>query len=226
MKNILVIGDRSLSKYFEQHLGPKGFTVEMAPDAEQGIALAGTKSHALVVLAADRDVLRRIRAASMVPVVVVLPDFDPEACISCLELGADDCLFHPVNPRELVARVRAIQRRAGRGWPDGDELTGELLTAGDLKLETGSRTAWRAGAPLPLTGVEFTLLEILVRGAGRVLSRELLTRQVLGRRFSPFDRAIDVHVSSLRRKLGADGQERVKTVRGQGYLFASSRAEG
>jgi two-component system response regulator CpxR len=221
MKNILVIGDRSLSDYLEHHLGPRGFTVETAPDAEEGVALAGAERHALVVLAADHDVLRRIRAVSMVPVVVVLPDFDHEACITCLELGADDCLFRPINPRELVARVRAIQRRAGRGWPDGDELTGELLTAGELKLETGSRTAWRADTELPLTGVEFTLLEVLVRGAGRVLSRELLTRQVLGRRFGPFDRAIDVHVSSLRRKLGEDGSVRIRTVRGQGYLFAS-----
>jgi len=214
---LLVIGDAGPLRGC---LEPKGYTIEQVGDTEEGIdrALSGDCSLVVISLPAPLDLLQRIRELSMVPILTLLPTADDTDRIACLEQGADDCFAHPCNPRELVARVRSIQRRAGRVWPPGEEPTGEVLVAGDLTLDTSSREVKRKGEPVPLTGVEFSLLEMLVRAAGRPLSREALTRQVLRRRFSPFDRSIDVHVSSLRKKIGA---ERIHTVRGVGYLFTS-----
>jgi DNA-binding response OmpR family regulator len=147
-------------------------------------------------------------------------DFDR---ILGLELGADDYLPKPFNPRELAARIRAILRRAK---PQSAELAPQLpepILLGDLELDHGARVARRSGEPVNLTTVEFQLLEVLLRAAGRVVTREVLVRDVLGRGFSSFDRSIDVHVSNLRKKLGPypDGTERIKGVRGFGYLYVA-----
>lgn len=213
---LLVIGDATP---IQDCLKAKGYALEQS-DGEEGIERALSGDHALVVLSLQGplDTLQRIRELSMVPILTLLPPSDDTDRITCLEQGADDCFAQPCDPRELVARVRSIQRRAGRVWPLGEEPTGEVLKAGDLSLDTSSREVKVAGAPVPLTGVEFSLLEMLLRASGRPLSREALTRQVLRRRFSPFDRSIDVHISSLRKKVGA---ERIHTVRGVGYLFTS-----
>lgn len=216
---LLVVGRATtLSK----HLGDKGYSVETC-DRTEGIERAISDEYAVVLIDAPDgcELLRQIREVTMVPVLMLMQrDCTHEDCIRGLEAGADDCLLPPFDPRELVARLRSIQRRAGRIWPPGEEPTGELITVGDVELDTAARRAKRGGQPLPLTGVEFTLLETLVRAAGRVLSREALTRQVLRRKFSPFDRSIDVHISSLRKKLGPDGPERIRTQRGEGYLYA------
>jgi two-component system response regulator CpxR len=134
-----------------------------------------------------------------------------------LEMGADDYLPKPFNPRELVARIRAVLRRVEatvRAEP-------ELITVGDVVLDTGARTAHRDGEEIRLTAVEFDVLEQLVRNAGVVVSREKLTRDVLDREYSALDRSIDMHVSNLRRKLGTEyaGVERIKTIRGVGYVY-------
>src|SRR5690242_8729132 len=162
------------------------------------------------------DVLRKLRASSTVPVLLLTARGQDVDRIVGLELGADDYLPKPFNPRELIARIRAILRRTGRS-----EATRGPLVVGDLRIDPAVREAWLEDAPLSLTSAEFTLLEAFMRESGRVLSREQLTESVLGRKLGPFDRVIDVHVSNLRKKLGIphDGQ-RIKAVRGSGYLFA------
>jgi len=132
-----------------------------------------------------------------------------------LEIGADDYLPKPFNPRELLARIRAILRRASPARSDG-----ERLTAGDITLDTGAREAWINSRQVNLTSVEFSLLEEFMRHAGHVVTRDDLTQSVLGRKLGAFDRVIDVHVSNLRKKLtGGSAGERIKAVRGAGYQF-------
>jgi two-component system, OmpR family, response regulator CpxR len=130
----------------------------------------------------------------------------------------------PFNPRELAARIRAILRRAKPQPPELAPQLPEPMLLGDLELDHAARVVRRGGEPVNLTTVEFQLLEVLLRAAGQVVTREVLVRDVLGREFSPFDRSIDVHVSNLRKKLGPhpDGTERIKGVRGFGYLYAVS----
>jgi two-component system response regulator CpxR len=141
-----------------------------------------------------------------------------------LEIGADDYLPKPFNPRELVARIRAVLRRTREAKPAGSAVP-EIVRVGDIELDPGTRVVRRAGKPVDLTSVEFGLLEALLREAGRVITRERLAAVVLSRKFSPFDRSIDMHVSKVRKKLGdVEGEnEHIKTVRGVGYIFALPR---
>jgi two-component system response regulator CpxR len=140
-----------------------------------------------------------------------------------LEIGADDYLPKPFNPRELTARIRAILRRTRFDEP-GDQPTSKKLSVGDVELDGGTRAVFRAGEHVELTAVEFDLLEKLLRAAGQIITREELSKDVLGRSSSPFDRSIDMHISNLRKKLGHQfgPTERIKTVRGVGYIYARS----
>jgi len=144
-----------------------------------------------------------------------------------LEIGADDYLPKPFNPRELVARIRAILRRTG-SEASSSVAPAKPLIVGDIELDPGTRVVRRASKSVALTAVEFDLLEKLLRGAGRILTREDLSKEVLGRSTSPFDRSIDMHISNLRKKLGhrVHGVERIKTVRGVGYIYAQLNATG
>jgi two-component system response regulator CpxR len=140
-----------------------------------------------------------------------------------LEIGADDYLPKPFNPRELLARINAVLRRVRPEGPDGEDARGRLVV-GDVEMDTGTRVVRRGGEKVELTAVEYELLEKLLRALGKVVSREVLVREVLHRNLSPFDRSIDMHVSNLRKKLGHQslGVERIRTVRGFGYIYARS----
>jgi len=179
--------------------------------------------HSLVVLdlmlpgMGGLDLLRRLRAKSPIPVLILTARGEDIDRILGLEIGADDYVPKPFNPRELIARIRAILRRTSNAAAPA----GPLIT-GDIRLDPQSREASLKEIPLNLTSVEFTLLELLLRQAGHVVTREQLTESVLGRKLGPFDRVIDVHISNIRKKLGpSDHGQRIKAVRGSGYLFAA-----
>lgn len=231
---VLVIDDDAeLCKLVARFLGAEGFGVETVRSGGQGVERALSGEHELIVLDVmlpgmdGFEVLRRIRAESRTPVLMLTARGDDLDRILGLEIGADDYLPKPFNPRELAARIRAILRRAKASFsvPGGSEP----VIVGDLELNASSRLVRLGAEVLNLTTVEFDLLEKLVKSAGRVVGREELVREVLGRDFSPFDRSIDTHVCNLRKKVGSysDGTERIKGVRGVGYLFAApSETEG
>jgi two-component system response regulator CpxR len=168
------------------------------------------------------EVLRGIRERSPIPVLMLTAHGEEQDRIVGLEMGADDYLSKPFNPRELFARITAILRRSARASTEGTPQVPKRVAVEDIELDKGARVAWRDGERIDLTTVEFDLLEELLKAAGLVVSREALVRDVLGREFSPFDRSIDTHVSNLRKKLGPTkgGFERIKGVRGIGYLYS------
>ena len=229
MERVLVIDDDvGLCELVEEYLGPEGYEVEATHNGERGIDRALSNDHSLVILDVmlpgmhGFDVLRRIRAKSRIPVLMLTARGDDVDRIVGLEIGADDYLPKPFNPRELVARIRAILRRT---QPD-EALTGgtrEALVVGDIEMDTSTRAVHRSGEAVELTAVEYDLLERLLRSAGQIARREELVKEVLGRELSPFDRSIDMHVSNLRKKLGhqLNGMERIKTIRGVGYIYAA-----
>ena len=232
MNRILVIDDDiDLCELLTDYLTTEGFVVEVEHNGEAGAARALASDYELVVLDVmlpginGFEVLRRLRAGSATPVLMLTARGDDVDRIVGLEMGADDYLPKPFNPRELVARIRAVQRRTAAA-PTTGTAPGDALAVGDVTLDLGARTVHVDGAPVELTSVEFSLLEVLVRLAGQVVSREELSQQALGRKLNAYDRSIDVHVSSLRRKLGALGEEseRIKTVRGIGYFYTRPAA--
>ena len=222
---LLVDDDVQLCRLLAERLATEGYTMETVHDGSRGLERALSMEYALVVLdlmlpgMGGLDVLRRLRKVSPVPVLILTARGEDSDRILGLEMGADDYVPKPFNPRELIARIRAILRRTVRAGASAGPLV-----VGDLRIDPAVREVWVEDAPLNLTSAEFTLLEVFMREPGRVLSREQLTESVLGRKLGPFDRVIDVHVSNLRRKLGVpqDGQ-RIKAVRGSGYLFAPQR---
>ncbi|HEY6337861.1 MAG TPA: response regulator transcription factor [Candidatus Sulfotelmatobacter sp.] len=230
MDRILVIDDDvELCGLVQEYLLAEGFSVESVHDGERGLQRATAGTYLLIVLDVmlpginGFEVLRRIRATSRLPVLLLTARGEDVDRIVGLEIGADDYLPKPFNPRELVARIRAILRRShsdGKPLPDAPEI----LRVGEVELDPATRTVRRDGQPVDLTSVEFNLLEVLLREAGHVVPRERLVNAVLSRKFSPFDRSIDMHVSKVRKKLGdTDNDEHIKTVRGVGYIFARPR---
>jgi len=230
MNRILVIDDDiELCELLTDYLSGEGFAVETVNDGKQGAEQALAEEYILVILDVmlpemnGFDVLRKIRKNSGVPVIMLTARGDDIDRIVGLELGADDYLPKPFNPRELVARIRAIQRRTEsvetQQLPDDKPAE---LKIGDVVLCKTNRTVKRAGENIDLTSVEFNLLEVLLSRAGEVISREDLVEKVLGRRLSAYDRSIDVHVSAVRKKLGHyDGDiERIRTIRSVGYLYS------
>jgi two-component system response regulator CpxR len=230
MERILVIDDDvELCSLVGEYLRSEGFEVDCVHHGEAGLERVLAGDQALIVLDVmlpgmnGFDVLRRIRDNSNIPVLLLTARGEDVDRIVGLEIGADDYLPKPFNPRELVARIRAVLRRS---QPDEDALA-SVIRVGDVELDPATRTVNRAGKPVDLTSVEFSLLEVLLREAGKVVSREHLVNVVLSRKFSPFDRSIDMHVSKVRKKLGEaeDGSGPIKTVRSVGYLFAKPRPE-
>lgn len=228
MERVLVIDDDvGLCELVGEYLQPEGYSVEAIHNGERGIDRALSDEHDLVVLDVmlpgtnGFDVLRRIRARSRIPVLMLTARGDDVDRIVGLEIGADDYLPKPFNPRELVARIRAVLRRARPA--ESQSSTRENVVVGDIEMDSNTRNVRRLGELIELTGVEYDLLEILLRNAGQIVKREDLVKEVLGRELSPFDRSIDMHVSNLRKKLGhqSGGLERIKTIRGVGYIYGA-----
>ncbi|KAA6464924.1 response regulator transcription factor [Acidobacteria bacterium AB60] len=224
MDRVLIIDDDiELCRLLRERLSTEGFAFEAVHDGQTGLQRALSPDYALIVLdlmlpgIGGLDLLRRLRAHSLVPVLILTARGDDVERIIGLEIGADDYLPKPFNPRELIARIRAILRRAAR-----PAALPAHLHSGDIRLDRAAREVRLLDQPLNLTSVEFSLLEVFLQNAGQVLTREHLTDAVLGRKLGPFDRVIDVHVSNLRKKLGpASHGERIKAVRGSGYLFVA-----
>ena len=230
-EQVLVIDDDAeLCKLVTRYLTQEGFQIASVNGGASGAELALSGNYALVVLDVMMpgvngfDVLRRIRAESRIPVLMLTAKGDALDRVLGLEMGADDYLPKPFNPQELVARIRAILRRAKPVATDSGQSVATPIVVGDVEMDYGARVVRRGHEILNLTTVEFDLLEVLLQAAGQVVGREKLTRDVLGREFSPFDRSIDTHVCNLRKKIGLleDGTERIKGVRGIGYLYAQS----
>ncbi|MCZ3378160.1 response regulator transcription factor [Rhizobium sp. AG207R] len=219
-KVLLIDDDTELTTLLSEYLVEEGFQVETSEDARVGIAGAADQSVDIIVLDVMMprmngiDALQRIRRLGNVPVLMLTAKGDDIDRIAGLNLGADDYVAKPCSPGELVARIRAILRRGGSRL--GDE---SILHAGDLALHPTSRTAQWQGKPLELTGAEFNILEVLARNAGQLVPKQEISRRAFGRPLTPFDRRIDVHISSVRQKLGTrdDGTSWIRSVRGQGY---------
>jgi len=225
MTHILIVDDdNELSEMLGQYLAAEGFAIERVFDGHSGAEQALSGAYDAVVLDVMMpgldgfEVLRRIRSQSMVPVLMLTAKGDDIDRIVGLEIGADDYLPKPFNPRELLARLRAILRRVGNHAVTGDD---DIMRLGQLELHPASRSVLASGQPLELTSTEFNLLQGLLRQAGHLVSKEQLSQQALGRALEKYDRSIDMHMSNLRKKL-ADHQlgEMIITVRGQGYQLS------
>jgi len=224
-KLLLVDDDQELCQLLQEYLSTEGFDVTMAHDGEQALVITSQNTFEVIILDVmlpihnGFDVLRRLRDYCQTPVLMLTAKGETVDRIIGLEMGADDYLPKPCNPRELVARLRAILRRTDAKGEE--EKSTDNLEVGQLQISLGSRSATFADQPINLTGAEFTVLELLMRSAGNVISKEQLTEQALGRKLTPYDRSIDVHVSNIRKKLTSLGASKdlIINIRGAGYML-------
>jgi two-component system, OmpR family, response regulator CpxR len=224
---LIIDDDVELCDLLSKYLRKDGFESECVHLGRAGIERVASHPYALVILDVmlpdlnGFDVLKAIRQQRPTPVLMLTARGDEIDRIVGLELGADDYLPKPFNPRELLARIHAILRRIGPGGTEPSDRK-PAISIDDITLDPGARTVHRGGQTVALTSTEFDLLEALMRRAGQEAPREELSRAVFGRPLLPDDRSIDMHVSSIRRKLGPGprGYERIKTLRGTGYIYA------
>jgi len=230
MNRILIIDDdEELCELVSEYLTVEGFAVEAFNDGESGLEKALKNENDLVILDVmlpkknGFDVLRELRLESKIPVLMLTARGDDTERIVGLEAGADDYLAKPFNPRELVARLRAILRRT-ENPADSKQISADKFQVDDVEIQMSARSAKKSGAELNLTSVEFDLLAVLLKEAGKVIKKEDLSETVLERKLSPYDRSLDMHVSNLRKKLGErkDGTEYIKTIRSVGYIYTVS----
>lgn len=230
---LMIDDDVKLTALVAEYLTREGMEVEVIHDGAQGLERARTSAPSLLVLdvmlpgLSGLDVLRQLRAgggaASRLPVIMLTARGDELDKVLGLELGADDYLPKPFSSRELAARLRALLRRSHLDSAPADAPNDDrIVRVGDVEMDVAARQVKRDGAVLTLTSGEFDMLELLLRHAGEVVTRETISQDALGRKLLPQDRSIDVHMSNLRRKLGAHDAraERIKAVRGVGYLYA------
>ena len=224
---LIVDDDRDLVDLMRQYLEGEGLVVESAIDYASGLKAALSGNHELVILDVNLpggsgfELLKELRAKSNLPVVLLTARGDSVDRIVGLHIGADDYVPKPFEPREVVARIRAVLRRTRPGMEKAG--SDDRVVVGDVTLSPSTRTATLAGELLDLTTVEFDILEVLLRNAGKVVTRDQLAQAALGRNLAPFDRGVDVHLSKLRKKLGGGqySQDRIKTVRGSGYIYVA-----
>ncbi|KGM06609.1 Copper-sensing two-component system response regulator CpxR [Methylophaga thiooxydans] len=223
MAKVLIIDDDvELAELFQDYLQQEDFVVDAVFTGQAGLDAALTGQFDLIILdmmlpdIKGTDILLNIRQQSLIPILMFTAKGDDIDRIIGLESGADDYVPKPCTPRELVARIRAILRRTEHQSQQNNEL---YLDVGPLKLWTTQRKVTWFGTELDLTSTEFNLLEVLARKAGQVVSKNELSETALGRPLARFDRSIDVHMSSIRQKLGkqTEGHHYIQTIRGQGY---------
>jgi DNA-binding response OmpR family regulator len=223
---LLIDDDAELCGMMRELFGEAGFKLDCAFNGRDGLNRALKSSYDLIVLDVmlpmidGFTVLQQLRRRTEVPVIMLTARVHRRDRIEGLNAGADDYLPKPFDPDELLARIRAVLRRAGRLEHSPDSIK----TFGDVQVNTQTREVWSAGRLVDLTSLEFDLLEMLIRAGGRVVTREEITATLLEREASPYDRALDVHISHLRRKL-ANGGEMIRTIRGIGYVFAAKGAK-
>jgi two-component system, OmpR family, response regulator CpxR len=230
LDRILVIDDDvEMCSMLAEYLQSQGLKVETVHNGEEGLRRALSGEHSLIVLdimlpgIQGIEVLRRLRTESNARVLLLTARGEEVDRVVGLEVGADDYVAKPFSPRELLARIRAILRRP-EASPGMRQRVPERIVVGDLEMNTRNHTVRRVNEEIELTALEFNLLELLLRSAGQVVTRDQVAKEILGRQFSGFDRSVDVHVSKLRRKLGPlpSGAERIKSIRSVGYIYAES----
>src|SRR5690554_1307512 len=217
----MIDDDQELCDLLGSWLADEGFSLTSVHDGAEGLEAALTGDYEAIVLDMmlpsmnGLEVLRALRQSINTPLLMLSARGEPVDRILGLELGADDYLAKPCDPRELVARLRALLRRSA---PASD---GPVLEVGDLRMETASLLCWQGDELLPLTQTEALILRELLEHPGQLVDRQTLSRQALGKPLGPYDRSLDMHISNLRRKLGLypDGRPRIQSIRGRGYLY-------
>jgi two-component system response regulator CpxR len=220
---LIIDDDKELTDLLVEYLEPEGFKITCAQDGESGIKKALSESFDAIILDImlpklnGFEVLKSIREHTDTPILMLTARGDDVDRIVGLEIGADDYLPKPCNPRELLARLRAILRRTQKFHVQKRPIIEHL----NIILDSAKRKVTYNNQPLELTNAEFNILEILMKSPGQAFSKEELTEYALGRKYTAFDRSIDVHISNLRNKLGEDGlgEALLKTVRGFGYMI-------
>jgi two-component system response regulator CpxR len=224
MAILMVDDDQELCALMREFMEREGFSLVTEPDGATGLRRLLEEPFELVVLDVmlpsldGFEVLRRVRRRSDVPVILLTARGSPADRLEGFDAGADDYLAKPFTPAELLARMRAVLRRT----EGGRRTAGADLHAGVIRVSPSTRQAWRDGQALELTDTEFDILEMLVRAGGRVVARDEIFSALYHRQPSPFERSVDVHVSNLRKKLGADGDRLIRTVRGVGYQYGET----
>jgi two-component system response regulator CpxR len=233
MSRVLIVDDdQGLVSLLQRYLRNDGFEVTAVYDHRTGLEAALRNEHDVIILdvmlpgGSGFELLKSLRLQSRVPVILLTARGEAVDRILGLEIGADDYVPKPFDPRELAARIRAVLRRSQENH--NDSATEETLVVDDLTLSMLARSVHCAGQAVELTGAEFNMLVLLLRRAGAVVTREELAQAALGRPLSAFDRSVDVHVSRLRKKLGysPSGEERIRPVRGIGYFYAVTAKAG
>ena len=219
---LLAEDDTELCALMGDYFTPHGLTLEAVHNGREALRRALQGGFDLLILDVMMpvldgfEVLRQIRKRSAVPVIMLTARTSQADRIDGLNSGADDYLPKPFAPEELLARIRAVLRRAGKPDPTGDTF----IECGALQIQPATREVRLRGEPVALTSIEFDILECLARSAGRVVSRDALAASLYQREIGPFERSIDVHISHLRKKLDNDEETMITTVRGSGYLLA------
>lgn len=230
MKILLVDDDQELCELLARYLQREGISVDLVHTGPEGLEQAQTEAYDAVVLdimlpgMTGLEVLTALRKKSQIPVVMLTAKGDEMDRIVGLEIGADDYLPKPCNPRELIARLRAVLRRA---QPDTSvKISNEVITIDELEIDHGQHHVLKNNEPLELTVTEYNILNTLVSHLGKVVEKNQLAEEAMSRSLTLFDRSLDMHLSNLRKKLGAhdDGQARIKTIRGVGYMYVSAQA--
>jgi two-component system, OmpR family, response regulator CpxR len=224
---LVVDDDLELCELLTEYLQPEGFDVDAVYDGVQGVERALSGDYSLLILDVmlpgirGFEALRQIRAKSAMPIIMLTARDEDIDRILGLEIGADDYLAKPFNPRELAARIQAVLRRSASTNREIPRPGPRQIVLGDVELNEGARVVRRQNREVELTSVEFDLLAFFMKNPVKVLERDEIVKQILGRESAPDDRSIDVHISNLRKKLGraADGSDRIRAIRGIGYIF-------